>query len=138
MQFALMSCVLASQVPALIDNEGRFALEEKDNFKISAKPHGHGDIHMLMHQSGVAAKWAAEGRRYLLFFQAGRSPRSPAALTADAQDTNAIVFHALPAAVGVSVKNRHAKRWAASRLSATSTSSPLRPQLPGQQHLRGA
>ncbi|MBT8043216.1 MAG: UTP--glucose-1-phosphate uridylyltransferase [Pontiella sp.] len=73
-------------VPAIADNDGALALEEK--YKLILKPHGHGDIHMLLHTSGVAAKLQNEGIEHLLFIQ----------------DTNGQVFNAMPAALGVSVE----------------------------------
>lgn len=73
-------------VPALADNDGSLALKGK--YELVLKPHGHGDIHMLLHTSGLAAKLAGEGIEHLLFIQ----------------DTNGQVFNAVPAALGVSVE----------------------------------
>ena len=73
-------------VPAIADNNGRLALQEK--YKLILKPHGHGDIHMLLYSTGLAAKLAEQGIEHLLFMQ----------------DTNGQVFNAMPAALGVSVE----------------------------------
>ena len=73
-------------VPAIADNDGRLALAEK--YKLVLKPHGHGDIHMLLYSTGLAAKLAKQGIEHLLFIQ----------------DTNGQVFNAMPAALGVSVE----------------------------------
>ena len=73
-------------VPAISDNEGSLAL--KDKYELVLKPHGHGDIHMLFHTSGLAAKLEKKGIEHLLFMQ----------------DTNGQVFNAVPAALGVSVE----------------------------------
>lgn len=73
-------------VPALSDIDGRLALEGK--YRLVLKPHGHGDIHMLLHSTGTARSLAAAGVRYLLFIQ----------------DTNGQVFNAALAAIGVSEK----------------------------------
>jgi UDP-sugar pyrophosphorylase len=73
-------------VPALADNEGHLALEKK--YKLVLKPHGHGDVHMLLASSGLAAKLEKQGIGHLVFIQ----------------DTNGQVFNALPAALGVSVE----------------------------------
>jgi UDP-sugar pyrophosphorylase len=73
-------------VPAIADNDGMLALESK--YKLILKPHGHGDIHMLLHTSGLAARLEQEGIEHLLFIQ----------------DTNGQVFNAMPAALGVSVE----------------------------------
>lgn len=51
---------------------------------LQTKPHGHGDVHALLHSSGLAAGWAAAGVKWVCFFQ----------------DTNGLVFRALPAALG--------------------------------------
>ncbi|VGO15366.1 putative uridylyltransferase [Pontiella desulfatans] len=74
-------------VPAIADNDGALALESA--YQLILKPHGHGDIHMLLHTSGVAAKLAAEGIEYFMFIQ----------------DTNGPSFNTLPAAIGVSVEH---------------------------------
>lgn len=73
-------------VPAIADNEGRLALKEK--YKLILKPHGHGDIHMLLHTSSIAAKLASEGIEHFVFIQ----------------DTNGQAFNAVPAALGASVE----------------------------------
>mmetsp|Transcript_17208 Transcript_17208/g.58174 ORF Transcript_17208/g.58174 Transcript_17208/m.58174 type:complete len:820 (+) Transcript_17208:94-2553(+) len=49
-----------------------------------SKPHGHGDVHALLHSSGLAEGWLQAGCRHVVFFQ----------------DTNALALHAVPAAVG--------------------------------------
>jgi UDP-sugar pyrophosphorylase len=74
------------KVAALVDNDAHFAMDEKDPFVIDTKPHGHGDVHTLLASTGLAAKWAAEGRKYIVFFQ----------------DTNALCFTVTIAAIGVS------------------------------------
>jgi UDP-sugar pyrophosphorylase len=71
-------------VPALSDMKASLALEKK--YELLLKPHGHGDIHTLLHTSGTAKKLADAGVRYLLFIQ----------------DTNGQVFNAALAAIGVS------------------------------------
>lgn len=73
-------------VPAIADNEGRLAL--KDKYQLVMKPHGHGDVHMLLHTSGLAAKLHAEGIEHFVYVQ----------------DTNGQVFNAVPAALGVSAE----------------------------------
>ncbi|MCK9590316.1 MAG: UTP--glucose-1-phosphate uridylyltransferase [Terrimicrobiaceae bacterium] len=71
-------------VPALADIDARLALGKP--CELIMKPHGHGDIHMLLHSSGTAKNLAKDGIRYLLFIQ----------------DTNGQVFNAAMAAIGVS------------------------------------
>lgn len=73
-------------VPAIADNDGALALKGK--YELILKPHGHGDIHMLLYTSGLAARLESEGIEHLLFIQ----------------DTNGQVFNAMPAALGVSAE----------------------------------
>lgn len=76
-------------VPAIADNEGHLALSSK--YQLILKPHGHGDIHMLLHTSGLAAQLHADGIEHLVFIQ----------------DTNGQVFNAVPAALGVAVEKQY-------------------------------
>lgn len=76
-------------VPAIADNDGHIAIE--GTYRLILKPHGHGDIHMLLHTSGLAARLYAEGIQHLVFIQ----------------DTNGQVFNAVPAALGVAVEQRY-------------------------------
>ena len=41
-------------VPSIADNNGKLSLKAK--YEIALKPHGHGDIHMLLYTSGIAEK----------------------------------------------------------------------------------
>jgi UDP-sugar pyrophosphorylase len=81
--------VKQEKVPALLDNDCHFALQS-ESFLIDTKPHGHGDIHTLLHQHGVAQRWLNIGKRWVIFFQ----------------DTNALAFNSFPSALGVSQKNK--------------------------------
>ena len=71
----------------MIDNTAKLALDDKGN--ISTKPHGHGDIHNLLYDSGVAAKWRDMGKEWMVFIQ----------------DTNALAMKAIPSVLGVSRKH---------------------------------
>eukprot|EP00002_Diphylleia_rotans_P041041 TRINITY_DN9883_c0_g1_i1.p1 TRINITY_DN9883_c0_g1~~TRINITY_DN9883_c0_g1_i1.p1 ORF type:complete len:584 (-),score=131.60 TRINITY_DN9883_c0_g1_i1:115-1866(-) len=82
-----ITIVKQEQVPSILDNDGHFAVNEHNPFLIDTKPHGHGDVHSLLYMEGLVAKWKQEGRQWVLFFQ----------------DTNPLVFRALPAALGVSI-----------------------------------
>eukprot|EP00931_Biecheleriopsis_adriatica_P090263 TRINITY_DN6427_c0_g1_i1.p1 TRINITY_DN6427_c0_g1~~TRINITY_DN6427_c0_g1_i1.p1 ORF type:complete len:580 (-),score=160.43 TRINITY_DN6427_c0_g1_i1:54-1793(-) len=73
-------------VPALMDIDARIAVK---NGQVETKPHGHGDVHALLHQNGLPKKWAEEGREWLLLFQ----------------DTNPLPFRSLCAVLGVSKAN---------------------------------
>lgn len=76
------------KVPALSDNNASFCL--KSPYELMTKPHGHGDVHALMQQLGVAKRWMNKLRiKWILFFQ----------------DTNGVVFRGLPASLGVSKEN---------------------------------
>lgn len=73
------------KVAALVDASAGFTLES-DGQTLSTKPHGHGDVHLLLHTSGVAASWLASGKEWACFFQ----------------DTNGLVFKSMLAVMGVS------------------------------------
>lgn len=72
------------KVACLSDSNATLAME--DDFSIQTKPHGHGDVHMLLHHLGIAKKWRQDGFKWLCFFQ----------------DTNGQVFTSLLSAIGVS------------------------------------
>ena len=75
-------------VPALCDNDAHIALDPDDPYDIQMKPHGHGDIHALLHSHGVAKTWLGQGMKWCVFFQ----------------DTNGLAFHTLALSLGVSSK----------------------------------
>ena len=58
-----------------------------DPFELQTKPHGHGDVHVLLSQGGKLAQWSTENRKWIFFFQ----------------DTNAHCFRTFVAALGVSI-----------------------------------
>ncbi|CAM0909705.1 unnamed protein product [Alopecurus aequalis] len=74
------------KVACLADNDARLALDPDDKYKIQTKPHGHGDVHSLLYSSGLLEQWKSTGRKWVLFFQ----------------DTNGLLFNAIPSALGVS------------------------------------
>ena len=86
-----VTIMLQEKVPALLDNEAHIALI-KDETAIETKPHGHGDVHTLLHQHKLPAKWLASGFEWCFFFQ----------------DTNALSFRALPTLLGISKKEKFA------------------------------
>jgi UDP-sugar pyrophosphorylase len=71
-----VTLIKQEKVACLTDNEAHIALDPKDPYSIQTKPHGHGDVHALLHSSGLAAQWAEQGFKWVCFFQ----------------DTNALVF----------------------------------------------
>ena len=79
--------VKQEKCPAILDNECHLSLK-KDKFEIETKPHGHGDIHLLLYQKGLVKNWVSEGKKYMVLFQ----------------DTNALIFNSIPSAIGTSVK----------------------------------
>ena len=79
-----------NKLPAILDNDCHLALQ-KDKFLLLTKPHGHGDIHYLLYQSGLAQKWINEGRKYMIQFM----------------DTNALAFNCVLSTIGVSVKFKY-------------------------------
>lgn len=73
------------KVPALMNNMAE--ISSVSPYVIDSKPHGHGDVHSLMHSTGTASKWLYNGVKWCVFFQ----------------DTNGLAFITLPAMIGVSV-----------------------------------
>jgi UDP-sugar pyrophosphorylase len=45
------------KVACLVDNDAKLALDPSNPFLIQTKPHGHGDVHALLHSSGLLPKW---------------------------------------------------------------------------------
>lgn len=82
-----MTILKQGKVAAIMDNEAHLALDDNDLYTINAKPHGHGDVHALMHSSGTAEAWRANGVKWVYFFQ----------------DTNGLAMLSLAAMIGVSV-----------------------------------
>ena len=82
-----ITLVIAGMVPVLIGIDAEFALEN-DKFEIMTKPHGHGDIHTLLYMNGIVDKWEKMGNKWGVFFQ----------------DTNPLIFKALPHFLGISVQ----------------------------------
>eukprot|EP00201_Polytomella_parva_P008755 CAMPEP_0175052040 /NCGR_PEP_ID=MMETSP0052_2-20121109/8141_1 /TAXON_ID=51329 ORGANISM="Polytomella parva, Strain SAG 63-3" /NCGR_SAMPLE_ID=MMETSP0052_2 /ASSEMBLY_ACC=CAM_ASM_000194 /LENGTH=907 /DNA_ID=CAMNT_0016316405 /DNA_START=213 /DNA_END=2936 /DNA_ORIENTATION=+ len=76
------------RVACFTDSAAHLALDPKDPFRLPTKPHGHGDVHALIHASGLPELWAERGIKWVCFFQ----------------DTNALLFHPLLAAIGVSAR----------------------------------
>jgi len=83
--------VMQEKVPALASPSGRFAVDPETGLVLT-KPHGHGDVHTVLHSQGLPAKWLGEQREWLLIFQ----------------DTNPLCLRSFCAALGVSVHNKFA------------------------------
>ncbi|CAN0928422.1 UDP-sugar pyrophosphorylase [Linum grandiflorum] len=87
------------KVACLVDNDARLALDPQ-NYRIQTKPHGHGDVHALLYSSGTLEEWQKGGVRWVLFFQ----------------DTNGLLFKAIPASLEVSAsKGYHVNSLAVPR-----------------------
>ena len=82
-----ISILKQNKIPAIIDNECRMALQG-DKLLIETKPHGHGDIHYLLYQSGKIKEWITNGKRFMVQFM----------------DTNVLAFNCVPVSIGASIK----------------------------------
>ncbi|MBF0243828.1 MAG: UTP--glucose-1-phosphate uridylyltransferase [Planctomycetes bacterium] len=82
-----VSLIRQGKVACFKDADAHLAMHPNDKL-LETKPHGHGDVHLLLHESGLARRWLEEGRRHIVFFQ----------------DTNGLVFNVVLAALGVSIK----------------------------------
>ena len=74
------------KVAALSNADAAFSMGEP--YTVATKPHGHGDVHFLLHSSGTARRWYEQGVRWMHFFQ----------------DTNTNYFSTFLATLGVSIK----------------------------------
>jgi len=72
-------------VPSLADKEARLATDGP--YKLLLRPGGHGDVHAMLHQLGLAQQLADSGKRHLVFIQ----------------DTNAQIINLILPALGASV-----------------------------------
>ncbi|KAI3831143.1 hypothetical protein MKW92_036539 [Papaver armeniacum] len=88
------------KVACLDDNDARLAVDPVNRYRIQTKPHGHGDVHSLLYSSGLLRTWKDAGLKWVLFFQ----------------DTNGLLFKAIPSALGVSsTKDYHVNSLAVPR-----------------------
>ena len=75
------------KVPCLSDARGTMTRDPTNKYALMTKPHGHGDVHYLLHQTGLAKQWyEEENRKWVCFFQ----------------DTNGLVFRSMCASLGIS------------------------------------
>lgn len=92
-----VALIKQEKVPCLqvTDQQLQLALEPDDSKQkqvLIMKPHGHGDVHSLLHSSGLAAKWLDQGKQYVHFFQ----------------DTNFLIVNSFLSMLGASVRNQWA------------------------------
>ncbi|CAK8567416.1 unnamed protein product [Lathyrus sativus] len=100
MQPTQVTLLKQEKVACLDDNDARLALDPQNRYRVQTKPHGHGDVHSLLHSSGILKVWYNAGLKWVLFFQ----------------DTNGLLFRAIPSALGVSsTKQYHVNSLAVPR-----------------------
>lgn len=88
------------KVACLDDNNAKLSVDPLNKYRIQTKPHGHGDVHSLLYSSGLLKEWQDAGLKWVLFFQ----------------DTNGLLFKAIPSALGVSaIKQYHVNSLAVPR-----------------------
>ncbi|MFH1541366.1 MAG: UTP--glucose-1-phosphate uridylyltransferase [Elusimicrobiota bacterium] len=85
-----ITIIKQDNVAAINSIDGDFVCEEGDVYTLQTKPHGHGDVHMLLHKNGIMNKWIEDGQKYTMFIQ----------------DTNAQSFNGVLSALGVSVEKK--------------------------------
>ena len=91
MQPKQVTLLKQEKVACLEDNDARLALDPQNKYQIQTKPHGHGDVHSLLYSSGILKVWNDAGLKWVLFFQ----------------DTNGLLFKAIPSALGVSATKQY-------------------------------
>ncbi|KAE8735110.1 UDP-sugar pyrophosphorylase [Hibiscus syriacus] len=91
MKSAQVKLLKQEKVACLDDNDASLALDPHNKYKIQTKPHGHGDVHSLLFSSGLLKVWHDSGLRWVIFFQ----------------DTNGLLFKAIPASLGVSATKEY-------------------------------
>lgn len=80
---------MQDKVPSLADLDAN--LDVNEEWVMQTKPHGHGDVHFLVKQSGILDRWAADGVRYVYFIQ----------------DTNPFSLASLPVVLGNALRHNH-------------------------------
>ncbi|KAM7279842.1 hypothetical protein ACFE04_006976 [Oxalis oulophora] len=91
MQPGQVKLLKQEKVACLDDNDARLAVDPHNKYIIQTKPHGHGDVHSLLYSSGLLNEWQDAGLKWVLFFQ----------------DTNGLLFKAIPASLGVSATRQY-------------------------------
>ena len=83
-----VTLMMQGKVPCFSDSNGTLSISPEGH--LDMKPHGHGDVHGLLLQTGLAQKWKSENRKWVFFFQ----------------DTNSLSMRSLCACLGVSVTRK--------------------------------
>jgi UDP-sugar pyrophosphorylase len=61
------------KVACLEDADAKLAKQPGKPLALMTKPHGHGDVHALLHSSGLLSKWMKQGLKWVCFFQVGQA-----------------------------------------------------------------
>jgi len=61
--------VMQGLVPVVANRNGDFVIDPKEPYKLLTKPHGHGDVHMLLAKYGLVDEWISAGKEYTVFIQ---------------------------------------------------------------------
>lgn len=80
-----ITIVKQDKVAALTNVDASLSLSGR--YTIETKPHGHGDVHHLLHKSGTVSHWVTAGIQHVIFLQ----------------DTNALVINSVLSTLGVSI-----------------------------------
>ena len=62
-----ITLIKQEKVPCLTNNDAHLAVAKDDAYALQTKPHGHGDVHALLHTSGLLKRWAAAERNGSFF-----------------------------------------------------------------------
>ncbi|RLN47716.1 hypothetical protein BBJ29_005950 [Phytophthora kernoviae] len=91
-----LTLIKQEKVPCVDVIEGSAAEGKQPKLKLVVKegllvmkPHGHGDVHTLLHTSGLAAKWQKDGKKFVHFIQ----------------DTNYLILNSVLPMLGACVKH---------------------------------
>ncbi|MBU0547362.1 MAG: UTP--glucose-1-phosphate uridylyltransferase [Candidatus Omnitrophica bacterium] len=85
-----VTMVMQGLVPAVNNTNADFVLDPGNKYKLLTKPHGHGDVHMLLKRYGLVDEWVGLGKEYTLFIQ----------------DTNGQVFNSVLTGLAVTHQNK--------------------------------
>jgi UDP-N-acetylglucosamine pyrophosphorylase len=105
-------------MPSIKNSQGdfQFQYDNKNNLVIEGKPHGHGDVHLLIKQSNILDDWRKKGVKAVLFFQDTNPlslPNTPALYGIFAQKQFKFMFSSIKRkkgeAIGVLVEDSHGK-----------------------------
>eukprot|EP00439_Symbiodinium_sp_Y106_P056706 s793_g7.t5 len=82
-----VTILVQEKVAALANSDALLSMAGP--YKVATKPHGHGDVHFLLHSAGLVERWLGQGRKWVLFFQ----------------DTNTLYLATFLCSLGVSARH---------------------------------